>query len=60
MGFTNEEHIEELLAEAHKIGKAKEVIDLASDLINNGTERVRAFMLAYHQIVTTHNEVQRD
>jgi hypothetical protein len=56
MGFTNEEHIEKLLAEAHKIGKAKEVIDRASDLINNGTERFLAFNLAYHQIVTNSNK----
>ena len=29
MSLSNEEYIEELLMEAHKIGKAKEVIDIA-------------------------------
>jgi hypothetical protein len=60
MRFTNDEFINELLAKAHKIGKTKEVIDQASGLINNGTEIIHAFTLAYHRIVTNSNEIQRD
>jgi len=59
MGFTNEEYIEEMLDKAYKIGKAREVIDRASDLINSGTERSIAFTLAFHEIVTKANEIQR-
>jgi hypothetical protein len=57
MGLNNEEYIEELLIEAHKVGKAKEVIDRASALIDKGTSRDLAFSLAFHQIVKRDNEV---
>jgi len=59
MGYNSEEHIEELMIEAYKIGKASEVIDRAADLINKGTERLLAFTLAFHEIVTKANEIQR-
>ena len=57
MSLSNEEYIEELLMEAHKIGKAKEVIERASALIDKGTSRELAFSLAFHQIVKRDNEV---
>jgi hypothetical protein len=57
MGLNNEEYIEELLIEAHKVGKAKEVIERASALIDKGTSRDLAFSLAFHQIVKRDNEV---
>lgn len=51
MSHSNEEYIEELLIEAHQAGKAKEVINRASELIEKGTDRGLAFSLAFHQIM---------
>jgi len=50
MGFSNEEYVEELLIEAHRIGKIKEVLDKASFLMSKGKERCLSFILAFQEV----------
>jgi hypothetical protein len=59
MSITNEEHLEEILYEAHRLGLAKQLNEMAASLILKGTSRHRAYELAHYEIVIKRNEIYR-
>lgn len=49
--MSDEKDIEEILMEAHAHNMRNEVLDLAKKLMEDGTNRVQAYHLAFNELI---------
>jgi hypothetical protein len=57
--MSNEEEIEEILMEAHRLGCASEVLERGKKLIDKGSRRTIAYLKALNEIKKEKDEIHR-